>query len=236
MNVLLAAFLSITASGGFFADTQPLEYLAARDRLEIGRPGEALPLLSRALKREPDHVPSLVLYVRITRRTLGDTEAVVRVRRHLDRHPDGELLAELLRDVRFDTSAQLGLLTWADTRGIRHPDLWHRRLELLTGMQRWDDVRRQARRGLEVFPGSYELRLALGRALLERGRHRQAMQQFERLVRRRPGRSEPYRWLARSLLKRGLHEQAGERYEQYQSLNLAAPSWRSFRSDVLDEE
>lgn len=228
---ITAVLVAAGGSGGFFADTHPIAYLAARDRVEIGQPRAALSHLERSLTDHPRHGPSFELAVRLRRDLSGGTTAAGWVRRHLDAHPDPSLLRSLLSGVRLDTGVRLGLLEWADTAGLEHPGLLSRRLNILRSRGRWEKVYRLARRGRSRFPESYEVGYALGAASLERGRLGEARRVFDELINRRPGRAAAYHGLARVHLKQDREPRARERYDQFRALVPTAPSWSRFREN-----
>lgn len=228
---MAAVLVAAVGPGGFFADTQPVGYLAARDRVEIDEPRAALTHLEETLVDHPHHAPSIVLAVRLHRDLSGGTTAAEWIRGHLDAHPDTFLLLGVLSEVRLDTGVRLGLLEWADSAGLEHPGLLSRRLNILRSRGRWESVYELARRGRSRFPDAYEVGYALGVASLERGRPGEARTVFEELIKSRPGRAPAYHGLARVHLRKNRTGRARERYDQFRALDPMAPAWPRFRSN-----
>lgn len=173
-------------------DTHPKSYLTARDHLTVGDTLQARRLLSRSLKRFPHHAPSQTLYLKLRHQTGGTFAVFKAVQNQYERTVRSDLFVDFFRSTRGDTASLLPVIHWLNDRDVNpyfsrvlarhHLDRGDAQgaVDLLEG-------------GLESFPEDSKLRLLYARGLARLGKCHRALEQTNRLLRRRPGWAEPYR-------------------------------------------
>lgn len=204
-----------------FTDTQPLSYLAARDRLEAGDTASAMGFLRRTLRRNPTHREGLLLYVHLSARRRGADQTLGWIKDHLRKHPSPRLLVGVLEGSIWSAGQRLELLRWGEERGLHHPRLNRMLLRLLLERGRLREGVRRVNSALEVRPRDEELHLLAGRLRMRRGNLGGARDHFREAIQLRPGRPDGYFWLSVVYRKRGYTERARRYRDRFLSLRRA---------------
>ncbi len=204
-----------------FTDTQPLHYLAALDRLQVGDTSSAMAFLRRNLRQNPAHRVGFLLYVRLSLERNGPLETASWTKARLNNHGSARLLAAALALPGWSTDQRLDLLRWSEQQGLTHPRLRLMWIRLLLERGRIREGVRRVHDGLRARPNDYELNMLAGRLQLRRGKWTRAREHFQRGIRHRPGYPEGYYWMSILFREQGFEEKAREYRQRYRGLRRA---------------
>ncbi len=227
--ILIQFFFASGAYGGcesYFKSPQPLDYLAARDSLQIGDTTAALGYLRKLFVSHPGHPEGGRLKLRIIASRNSVDSALEEAKSLLLRSPRACFLNELLTGLEASDTAQLRFLEFGLQNDLMNKVSTRKHLRILNDNKQFKRVLKYSEVYLQRFSEDVEVNLYTGRAAYEQKEYELARSYLEKAYHRAPANPEVTLWLSRCYKKLGRQKKA----------TLLRGRWRALLGDTTGFE